>query len=132
MKKYIKTALTSLGILLSLTACGVFQGDGAITDHRFVLDQPGEKNSEVVLNFYEDKTFAIKDLKNDKEWSGQYAIERVNPDYKLDLLYTDEDQQIEILGAYGIVQYHDGSKDYSVTLSTDDQVLYFVAEDEES
>lgn len=90
-----------------------------------VEDSSVNLDYQMTIEFNEDKTFILRDLEENKSWTGTYTTEKIDTDYKLDV--TFDDSQETYIGAYGLRVYEDGTEIPTITLPLDNYMLSFIA-----
>lgn len=130
MKRIITLSITLLFLLVSLLGCTSVDTKEKISDYNWkmesVSDLEGDPlESEMTIVFNDDNSFVLTDKSNNEEWKGEYATEKVDSSYKLDLLFEDTEETIT--GVYGIREYEDKITVPSITFQFEDKILSFIA-----
>lgn len=129
MKRIITFSITLLFLLVSLLGCTSVDTKEKISDYNWkmesVSDLEGDRlESEMTIVFNDDNSFVLTDKSNNEEWKGEYATEKVDSSYKLDLLFEGTEETIT--GVYGTREYDDKTTIPSITFQFEDKIFSFI------
>lgn len=132
MKKNVMLNITLLFLLVFLVGCTSVDTKVKISDHIWEIESvsdleglPLEKEMTIVFN--NDNSFVLTDKSKNMEWNGDYATEKVDSSYKLDLLFEGTEETIT--GVYGTREYEDKTTTPSITFQFEDKILSFLAKE---
>lgn len=129
MKRIITLSITLLVLLVSLLGCASVETKEKISDYNWKMESVSDLEvdpleSEMTIVFNNDNSFVLTDKLNNEELQGEYATEKVDSSYKLDLLFEDKEETIT--GVYGIREYEDKTAVHSITFQFKDKILSFL------
>lgn len=132
MKRIISLSIILLCFSISLLGCTSMDGKAKISDHSWEIESVSDLegnplNKEMTLDFHKDSSFVLLDKSNEKEWLGQYALEKIDDSYKLDLDFEEIEETI--VGVYGTRDYEDKRALASITFEFQDEIISFIAEE---
>ena len=130
MKRFWALLTTMLVLFTLLSGCRKSDSELPVYEFtmEFISDLEGNiLNEEKSIQLTLDKkgNFQLIDETDNKEWNGTYSLEKLESAWKLEMIFDENDTAIT--GVYGFRKYQDKTEIPSITISTEDRILSFIA-----